>query len=494
MTVQTKNPEIATVVTRNQSAFLKHFKYRGFQAPFSERRALLVLGDALLALLAVWVAFVMWQYTSDQPFNAAYIRARISAHWAWFLILLGGWWVLAWLNDLYDIPSSVYKALSTMRVLATCMEGLAIYTVVFFFLAQYRPPRLFIIYFLLVALLTITLWRWTYATASSLLPIQHWVLIVGGGERARAIATALKQASRVSYHVVGFVDDDSSMRGKLLDDVPMLGRTADLPGLVARLDIQEIVVATEGNIERDLFQLLVDCHGLGTRVSYMPDLYDKLNRRIPIQHIDPAWALNVMQKLPSRLALSCKRLMDLVLGGVGLLIFAPCLPVVALAIRFDSPGPVFYRQIRSGRGGRPYTIFKFRTMFTDAEKDGQPRWATDGDPRITRVGHILRKTRLDELPQLYNVLRGEMSIVGPRPERPEFIEQLEQDIPFYRTRLMVKPGLTGWAQIHYHYGNSAEDALIKLQYDFHYLQYWSLWLDLYIMFRTFGVAFRFQGT
>jgi exopolysaccharide biosynthesis polyprenyl glycosylphosphotransferase len=347
---------------------------------------------------------------------------------------------------------------------------------------------------LLITLVAITLWRWTYATASTLLPIQHWVLIVGGGERARAIAMALKQASRVSYHVAGFVDDDPALRGELLDGVPMLGRTTDLPWLVTHLDIQEIVVATERNLETDLFQLLVDCHGLGAGVSYMPDLYDKLNRRIPIQHIDPDWALNIMQKLPSRLALSCKRLMDLALAGFGLLIFVPLLPLVAFAIWFDSPGPVFYRQIRSGRGGHPYTILKFRTMFTDAERDGRPRWAAEDDPRITRVGHILRKTRLDELPQLYNVLRGEMSIVGPRPERPEFIEQLEQNIPFYRTRLMVKPGLTGWARIHYHYGNSTEDALIKLQYDFHYLRYWSLWLDLYIMFRTFGVALRFKGT
>jgi exopolysaccharide biosynthesis polyprenyl glycosylphosphotransferase len=226
----------------------------------------------------------------------------------------------------------------------------------------------------------------------------------------------------------------------------------------------------------------------------MPDLYDKLSRRIPIQHIDPAWALNVIEKLPSRLSLSCKRLMDLALAGFGLLVLAPFLPLVALAIRLDSPGPIFYRQIRSGRAGRPFTILKFRTMVTDAEKDGRARWASEDDPRITRVGRFLRKTRVDELPQLHNVLRGEMSIVGPRPERPEFIEQLEQDIPFYRTRLMVKPGLTGWAQIHYRYGSSVEDALIKLQYDFHYLRYWSLWLDLYVIFRTFGVAFRFQGT
>jgi exopolysaccharide biosynthesis polyprenyl glycosylphosphotransferase len=493
MTVQTTSQEVTTLVPRNARAILKN-KYRGFQAPFSERRAILLLGDALLVLMAVWAAFVLWQYGSDQPFNDASIRARMSGHWTWFPILLGGWWVLAWLNDLYDIPSSVYRVSSTVRVVTTGALGLGIYMVAFFFLAQYEPPRLFLIYFLLVALPTITLWRWAYAAAFSLLPIQHWVLIVGGGERARAIARALKQASRVSYHVIGFVDDDPAMRGNLLDGLPMLGRSGDLPWLVRQLEIQEIVVAIERHVESDLFQLLVACHGLGAQVSYMPDLYDKLSRRIPIQHIDPAWALNIMQKLPSRLSLSGKRLMDLVLAGVGLLILAPLFPFVALAIRLDSPGPVFYRQIRSGRAGRPFAILKFRTMSTDAEKDGQARWATEDDPRITRVGRILRKTRVDELPQLHNVLRGEMSIVGPRPERPEFIEQLEQDIPFYRTRLMVKPGLTGWAQIHYRYGSSVEDALIKLQYDFHYLRCWSLWLDLYVIFRTFGVAFRFKGT
>jgi exopolysaccharide biosynthesis polyprenyl glycosylphosphotransferase len=360
-------------------------------------------------------------------------------------------------------------------------------------LAQYEPPRLFFIYFLVIACSGIILWRWTYAAASSFLPIQHSVLIVGGGEGARDIARALKQVSRVSYQVMGFVDDDSVMRSDLLDDVPVLGRIEDLPRLVTQFNAQEIVVATDRAIDSTLFQLLVDCHGLGARVSYMPDLYDQLSRRIPVQHTDPAWALNVIEKLPSRLSLSCKRLVDLILAGVGLLTLAPFLPLVALAIKLDSPGPVFYRQIRSGRAGRHFTILKFRTMVVDAEQDGQARWATEDDPRITAVGRFLRKTRVDELPQLHNVLRGDMSIVGPRPERPEFVEQLAQEIPFYRTRLMVKPGLTGWAQIHYSYGNSTEDALIKLQYDFHYLRYWSFWMDLYIIFRTLGVAFRFKG-
>jgi exopolysaccharide biosynthesis polyprenyl glycosylphosphotransferase len=228
----------------------------------------------------------------------------------------------------------------------------------------------------------------------------------------------------------------------------------------------------------------------------MPNLYERLFRCVPIQYVDPDWALSMLQGQPvfMRLQLACKRLLDLVLATVGLVVSAPFLLLVALAIRLDSSGPVFYRQIRSGRAGKPFTIVKFRTMIENAEQDGRARWATKDDDRITRVGRFLRKTRLDELPQLVNVLRGEMSIVGPRPERPEFIGMLEQEVPFYRTRLMAKPGLTGWAQVQYSYGSSVLDALIKLQYDFYYINHWSLWLDLYIIYRTIGVALRFKGT
>jgi exopolysaccharide biosynthesis polyprenyl glycosylphosphotransferase len=251
------------------------------------------------------------------------------------------------------------------------------------------------------------------------------------------------------------------------------------------------VVAIEQNLRKDLFEWLVECQARGVQVSWMPNLYERLFRCVPIQYVDPDWALSMLQGQPvfERLQLAGKRLLDLVLAAVGLVGFAPF-----MLIRLDSAGPVLYRQIRSGRAGKPFTILKFRTMIQNAEQDGQARWATKDDDRITRVGRFLRKTRLDELPQLVNVLRGEMSIVGPRPERPEFIEMLEQEVPFYRTRLMAKPGLTGWAQVHYSYGSSILDALIKLQYDFYYMNHWSLWLDIYIIYRTIWVALRFKGT
>jgi exopolysaccharide biosynthesis polyprenyl glycosylphosphotransferase len=295
---------------------------------------------------------------------------------------------------------------------------------------------------------------------------------------------------------VGYLGHSLEVTSKHFYGQPLLGSETDLLEVVDKLNIQEVIVAIERNLEKELFSLLVDCRANGVRVSWMPNLYEKLLRSVPIQHIDPAWALHALQDKPifNRLPAIGKRFLDLLLVFLVSPLILVVIPLVALAVRLDSPGPAFYRQTRAGVAGKPFSIFKFRTMFVDAEKDGKAKWAKSGDPRITRLGRFLRKARLDELPQLYNVLKGEMSIVGPRPERPEFIEMLEKEVPFYKTRLTVKPGITGWAQVHYDYGNSVEDALIKLQYDFYYIRYQSLALDIYIMFRTISVLLKLKGT
>jgi exopolysaccharide biosynthesis polyprenyl glycosylphosphotransferase len=188
-----------------------------------------------------------------------------------------------------------------------------------------------------------------------------------------------------------------------------------------------------------------------------------------------------------------KRLLDIVCGSIIAVIFIIVFPFVAIAIKLDSPGSIFYKQARVGLNGKEFTIYKLRSMVKNAERAGQAQWAVKGDARITKVGNFIRKTRLDELPQAINILRGEMSIVGPRPERQQFIEKLELQIPNYATRLAVKPGLTGWAQVNYGYGSTVEDARIKLKHDIYYLHHQSLWLDCQILFRTFGVVFKMQG-
>lgn len=464
-------------------------KYKGFQAPLYERRVLLALADALIVVLAVFVATQIWYKTANSGLDfATFVRER----WYWFPILLSGWWILAWLNDLYYVPASFDKVTNAMRVAIVGVINLAIYLVAFFLIPN-QLPRVFFLYFLVIVWSAITLWRWAYTVL--FFPPQYRVLIIGRGAEGESIARVLKQASKLNYQVLGYVDDNLAARQTASDGLPVLGRTADLPELVQQLQVHAVVLAMKRKVRRALFERLVECQARGVRVSLMSDLYAQLCRKIPIEHIDPAWAIHVMHDRPlfSPLQLGLKRLMDLGLGMIGLLILGSILPMVALAIRLDSSGPIFYRQTRCGQAGTTFSIIKFRTMSNDAEKDGRARWATQGDARVTRVGRLLRKTRLDELPQVLNVLHGDMSIVGPRPERPELIVELQQVIPYYNTRMMVKPGLTGWAQVHYNYGNTVTDALIKLQYDFYYLRYWTLWLDLYTVFRTFGVVFGLKG-
>ena len=481
-------------ITINERVLLKDrikAKYQGFQSPLSERQILLVFGDTLIVVLAALAAFLIWLQTDYSSLDVA---SSIRAHWYWFPILLAGWWGLAWLNDLYYIPDSLDKVSNTMRVAFVGVINLIVYLAIFILIPS-DLPRVFFLYFLIIVWPAITIWRYVYATLFS--RSQHRVLIVGRGERGQSIARVLQQASKLNYQVLGYMEDgDSDTLESEVDNLPVLGKVAELPRLVRQLQVHEVVVAVEQNLKKDLFGWLVECQARGVQVSWMPNLYERLFRCVPIQYVDPDWALSMMQGQPvfERLQLACKRLLDLVLATVGLVVFAPFLFLVALVIRLDSPGPILYRQVRSGRAGKSFVILKFRTMIHNAEQDGQARWATKDDHRITRAGRFLRKTRADELPQLINVLRGQMSIVGPRPERPEFIEMLEQEVPFYRTRLMAKPGLTGWAQVHYTYGNSVLDALIKLQYDFYYMNHWSLWLDLYIIYRTLGVVFKFKGT
>jgi exopolysaccharide biosynthesis polyprenyl glycosylphosphotransferase len=494
MNIGVTNQVIPFIGLKNKiSAFKNRIidKYQSFAVPFSERKVLLVMGDAFIVLLAVLGAFSLWHQTANTDLD---IVTHMRDRWYWFPILLNGWWVLAWLNDLYHVPSSLDKIANARRVATVSAINLVIYMAIVL-QAPLELPHTFFLYFWLIVWLAITLWRWMYATLFSISPFRRRVLIVGNGKRGKSIAKLLEQDSNLNYHVLGYVDDLAESRTEG-DDRSILGQVKDLPRLVQELRVHEVVLAIEQNLQPDLFELLVECQANGVRVSSISDLYDKVLHKIPVEYINPDWAMYMIKDRAvfDRLPLGLKRLLDLVFAGAGLLLFIPFLPLIALAIRLDSVGPIFYRQIRIGRGGKPFSIIKFRTMVTNAEEDGKPRWATKDDLRITRVGRLLRKTRLDEVPQLLNVLRGEMSLVGPRPERPEFIQQLQREIPFYRTRLMVKPGLTGWAQVRYNYGNTLEDAQIKLQYDFYYLHHWSLWLDLYIIFQTIGVVLKFKGT
>jgi len=460
--------------------------------PFSKRRGLLLLGDALLVSGAVLVALYLWAKVGGRTFNWEFMHPR----WFWFPLLTALWWFLGSLSDLYDASIAGQRFEVTQRVGVVGLSLLVIYLALYFLLPRNALPRLFFLFFTGIALVSILLWRWTYITVFTLPLFRRRVLIAGAGWAGRTIVQALAEHGNADYHVVGFVDDDPEKHGVQVAGLPVLGNSRDLLSLVQAHQVDKVVIAITHQMEGELFQALMDCRASGVYVIRMPALYEQLTRRVPVEHIERGWVVEAINDLPTlhRLEQWTKRVLDIVLGCLGALIFLSLLPFLALAITLDCPGPIFYRQVRLGLDGRSYWMLKLRTMVPGAEEDGRARWARMDDERITRVGRILRKVRLDELPQVFNVLRGEMSIVGPRPERPEFIAELQEQIPFYRTRLVIRPGLTGWAQIHYGYGNSVDDALVKLQYDLYYVRHWSLWMDLYVIFKTAGVMLRFEGT
>jgi exopolysaccharide biosynthesis polyprenyl glycosylphosphotransferase len=445
----------------------------------------------MLVNAAVLGALYLWAWVGGRTFGLEFVRPR----WFWFPTLTVLWWLLAHLGDLYDVSIANKRLETTQRIGGVGVGLLLVYLAAYFLLPRDALPRLFFLFFVGIALTVVLLWRWAYATVFALPSFQHRMLIAGAGWAGRTIAQALSSYSDGDYHVVGFVDDDLEKQDVKVAGLSVLGTSQELLSLVHGRQVDEVVVAITHRMGGELFQALMDCRAAGVHVTRMPVLYEQLAHRVPVEHVEQRWVIEAMNELPAlhRTSQWAKRLLDIALGLLGALVFLVLLPFLALAIILDCPGPVFYRQVRLGLGGRPYRVVKLRTMVPDAEQDGQARWAAADDERVTRVGRFLRRTRLDELPQVYNVLRGEMSIVGPRPERPEFIAQLQGQIPFYRTRLVVKPGLTGWAQVHYGYGNSVRYALIKLQYDLYYIRHWSLWMDLHVIFKTVGVVLRFGG-
>ena len=357
------------------------------------------------------------------------------------------------------------------------------------------PPRLAPLLFLGLLLLALGAWRFAAAKLLSSRLLRHRALVVGAGASARRLLADLAGGIPHHYELLGLVDDDPAKAGLRLGSLRVLTDRHGLVETARRLEIHELILATTQQLHPDLLRELIRCYELGMVVRPMPAVYEELAGRVPVEHLGQKWFLAPFWNeigLPG-IEAAAKRAIDVAVAAVGLAVTAVLFVPIALAIKLDSRGPVFYRQERLGRGGRPFQVVKLRTMTLDAEPSGEPVWAARGDLRVTRVGRFLRRTRLDELPQFWNVLKGEMSVVGPRPERPSFIARLEEAIPFYRIRLAVKPGLTGWAQIRYPYANSFEDALRKLEYDLYYVKRQSLLLDLVIIARTIGVVLAFRG-
>jgi len=321
------------------------------------------------------------------------------------------------------------------------------------------------------------------------------VLIVGAGASGRVLIKVINGMNPPPFFLIGLIDDDASKYGQVIDGVPVLGDNSKLLEIIERENVSEILVAILGSMHGEMFQALLDVQERGVQVTRMPVAYEELLGRVPIHHLESAWLLRsfVDELQVSAFYLMAKRLLDLLGGLVGVLVFLLICPWVASAILLESGRPVFYLQTRYGRGGRTFRVIKFRSMIQNAEANGQIHWAQPDDPRATRVGRFIRKMHLDEIPQFWNIVRGDMSLVGPRPERPELVTELEKQIPFYRARLLVKPGITGWAQVNYGKGASVEGSAEKLEYDLYYIKHRGLLMDLWIILRTVGSVFGLRG-
>jgi sugar transferase (PEP-CTERM system associated) len=320
--------------------------------------------------------------------------------------------------------------------------------------------------------------------------LEERVLILGTGLRARALAHQIWSQHEFAYRVVGFVDEVPTALPS--DDPLVIGSRTDLKHIVAQQRIDRIVVSLSDRRGSLPVDELLKAKMSGVRVEDAATMYERITGKILIDDIKPSWLIFSDGFRASRLTRALKRAFDIVIASVGLVLAAPLMALTALAVRLDSRGPILYCQERVGKDGRPFTLCKFRSMRIDAEQ-GTPIWARDGDDRVTRVGRFIRLTRLDELPQLWNVLRGDMSCVGPRPERPFFVQRLASEVPFYNTRHVVRPGVTGWAQVKYRYGSSVEDAAEKLRYDLYYIKHQSLVFDVTILFDTVKVVLFRQG-
>ena len=318
------------------------------------------------------------------------------------------------------------------------------------------------------------------------------VLVLGCTESGKNITEALRNAPEVGQQVVGFVDERYQVMDHHFCDAPVLGKYSDLPALVKKFGISGIIIAHDSSSPQEIMRVLVWVCELPLHIYIVPELYPAVNGRFKSNLVHGFELQELFPLAMPPWQVQIKRFLDIIIAGfIGICSLPVCL-LAALAIKLDDHGPIFYSQERIGLYGKPFTVYKFRTMRTDAEKFGA-QWATKKDPRITRVGHFLRKTRIDELPQILCVLKGDMSMVGPRPERAVFIGKLREQIPFYIGRLKMKPGLTGWAQVRHHYDNSIEDVQIKLQYDMYYYENMSLLLDFQILVRTVYVVLTGKG-
>jgi sugar transferase (PEP-CTERM system associated) len=402
--------------------------------------------------------------------------------------------------DLYDTVILRNRREGLIRLTQALGTVYCLAVLLYYFYPPLELGRgIFVIGLLLTALLLVA-WRGLFTKINSVAEFADRALILGEGTLAELIETEFASRPELGLRVVGrFLSGSNGNHngggkpGEFPGDLPVTDMIEDLSRTIRLLRVNRIVISMGDRRGRLPVNMLLSLKCRGLRVQDGVEVYEAITGKVPIESLRLGWLLFSPGFHASRFHLGYKRVASVLVSIVGLLLALPLLPLIFVAIKLTSPGPVLYRQKRVGRDGVVFDCYKFRTMRPDAEADTGPTWARDDDPRITPVGKFLRKFRLDEIPQLWNVFRGDMSLVGPRPERPEFVGALSKEIPCYYLRHFIRPGITGWAQIRYKYGNSTEDAKEKLRYDLFYLKNMSAGLDLLILLHTFKIILVGRG-
>ncbi len=461
-------------------------KIGGQKIPMTTK--VLVVGDACLTSLGLCLAILIrlhdfhsvWHYLllPDMPFRFGIVLVTCA--------------ISLYYNDLY--ASRVVNRRSELFVYLFQAVGTAwvILAILYYLIPDHSLGRGIAVLSAPAVLLFLLSWRLILMEADFLLPRQQRVLIVGTGPLGISLVREILHRPELHLKVVGFLDEEGENIGKSLVNPGIIGAARDLEEITAREKIDRIVLSLKERRGLTPLRELLHLKFAGVAVEDAHTVSEQIDGRIRLEHLSPSWMILSEGFRKSALLVAAKRMLDVLASLILLLIALPIMGIAALVIWLESGSPILFRQERIGLGGRPFQILKFRSMNHDAEEHG-PKWAADGDHRVTHVGRIIRKLRLDELPQAVNVLRGEMSFVGPRPERAIFCRMLEAETPFYALRYSVRPGITGWAQVKYQYGASIEEAKTKLEYDLFYIKHLSLTLDLAILFETAKVVLWQRG-
>jgi sugar transferase (PEP-CTERM system associated) len=460
---------------------------RLFKVYYPLRTLVLLVGEAMI----VWLSFLLATVWRNQDswllvnVDGGYFQV-LQVLGPKILVVTGVVLLLSHLFDLYDSSSlgarweHAFRLLLVLGLVALALAALG---------SRYPsllPGNGSAFWGLIILTFTLFCWRAAYAWMVKQPFLRERLYVLGTGERAERLVRGLRERSALGMEVVGWTGD---VEGELTRE----NVASHLLGLARGSGVHRVIVAMPDRRGTLPVEELLDLRLEGVKVEEATSWLERISGRIEVEQLYPSWLIFAEGFRFSSFFRLLRRGLNFSFAFAGTVISLPLLPFIVLAVKLGSSGPVLYRQQRVGRRGRIFYCYKFRTMRQDAEADTGATWALDDDPRITRVGKFLRASRLDEIPQLWCVLKGDMHFVGPRPERPEFVEWLSKEIPYYGVRHVVRPGITGWAQVQYKYGNTLEDAREKLQYDLFYIKNASLGLDLLIMFQTIKIVLLGRG-